>query len=219
MLEAIILCGGSCWRLKPDIWVPKPKLKINDETLISHHVKWLKRHGINRIILATDKSGLLDDPSIVYSIEKKKLGTGGAVKKAAQLAKESRVYVMNVDDLVFYDPNELYEYSDRGAAILLSKPKLPFGRIHTQDTYILRFEQKPILDIYVSAGHYVFKKQVIEKHFPDVGDMELQTLQNLADKRLLRGYRYNGLWLTINTMKELIEARSILGRSSGEKHT
>jgi NDP-sugar pyrophosphorylase family protein len=49
--------------------------------------------------------------------------------------------------------------------------------------------------------------------------MELQTLQNLADKRLLRGYRYNGLWLTINTMKELIEARNILGRSSGEKHT
>jgi glucose-1-phosphate cytidylyltransferase len=126
---------------------------------------------------------------------------------------------MNVDDLVFYDPNELYEYSDKGAAILLSKPKLPFGRIHTQDTYILRFEQKPVLNIYVNAGHYVFKKQVIEKHFPDVGDMELQTLQNLADKRLLRGYRYNGLWLTINTMKELIEARSILGRSSGEKRT
>jgi NDP-sugar pyrophosphorylase family protein len=218
-LEAIILCGGSSWRLKPDIWIPKPKIQINGETLISHHVKWLKRHGIDRIILATDTPNLLDDQSVVYSIEEKKLGTGGAVKKAVGLVKESRVYVMNVDDLVFYDPRELYEYSDKGAAILLSKPKLPFGRIHTQDTYILRFEQKPILDIYVSAGHYVFKKQIIEKHFPDTGDMELQTLQNLADKRILRGYRYNGLWLTINTMKELVEARNILGRSPREKST
>lgn len=154
---------------------------------------------------------------MVYSIEKKKLGTGGAVKKAAQLAKESRVYVMNVDDIVFYDPKELYEYSDREAALLLSKPRLPFGRIHTHDTYILRFEQKPILNIYVNAGHYVFKKQVIERHFPDTGDMELEALQALADKKMLRGYRYNGLWLTINTMKELIEAGSILSKPAHEK--
>jgi len=28
---------------------------------------------------------------------------------------------MNVDDIVFYDPKELYEYSDKGAAILMAK--------------------------------------------------------------------------------------------------
>jgi len=192
-------------------------VRLNGETLISHHVNWLKRHGTNRIILATDTPNLIDDPSVIYSIEKKKLGTGGAVKKAAQLATESRVYVMNVDDLVFYNPKELYKYADRGAAILLSKPKLPFGRVHTQDSYVVRFEQKSTLNIFVSAGHYVFKKQIIEKHFPDTGDMEQQTLQSLADKRILRGYRFNGLWLTINTMKELIEARNILGTQPNEK--
>ena len=192
-------------------------MRLNGETLISHHVNWLKRHGTNRIILATDTPNLIDDPSVIYSIEKKKLGTGGAVKKAAQLATESRVYVMNVDDLVFYNPKELYKYADRGAAILLSKPKLPFGRVHTQDSYVVRFEQKSTLNIFVSAGHYVFKKQIIEKHFPDTGDMEQQTLQSLADKRILRGYRFNGLWLTINTMKELIEARNILGTQPNEK--
>jgi len=57
-LEAIILCGGSGWRFKPDIWVPKPKLKINDETLIAHQVNWLKKHGFNRIILATNTPAL-----------------------------------------------------------------------------------------------------------------------------------------------------------------
>jgi len=215
-MEAIILCGGSGWRLKPDIWVPKPKLKINDETLIAHQVNWLKRHGINKIILATDTPDLIDDPSVTYSIEKEKLGTGGAVKKAAEHVKDARVYVMNVDDIVFYDPKELYEYSDRGAAILMAKPRLPFGKIQTQDTYVLRFEQKPLLDFYVSAGHYVFKTTVIKKYFPDEGDMELQTLQNLADRKMLRGYRYNGLWLTINTYKDLIQVKNILGKSEGE---
>lgn len=206
-MEAIILCGGSAWRLKPDTRVPKPKLRINNETLISHQINWLRRHGVNKITLATDRPDITDDPQITHSVEEEKLGTGGAVKKAAVHIKEKRVYVMNVDDIVFYDPKQLDEYADRGAAILMAKPKLPFGRIQTANTHVIRFEQKPQLNFYVNAGHYVFKTSVINRYFPDEGDMELQTLQNLADKRMVRGYPYNGLWLTINTMKDLIRVR------------
>jgi NDP-sugar pyrophosphorylase family protein len=60
-MEAIILCGGRSWRLKPNIWIPKPKLKINNETLISYQVNWLKKHGIDRVILATNDEALLED--------------------------------------------------------------------------------------------------------------------------------------------------------------
>jgi NDP-sugar pyrophosphorylase family protein len=187
-LEAIILCGGSAWRLKPDTSVPKPKLKINNETLISHQINWLRRQGINKITLATDTPNLTDDPNVIHSVEEKKLGTGGAVKKAAEHIKEKRVYVMNVDDIVFYDPKQLYEYQ-------------------TANGHVVRFEQKPQLNFYVNTGHYVFKTSLINRYFPDQGDMELQTLQNLADKRMIRGYTYNGLWLTINTMKDLIKVR------------
>jgi NDP-sugar pyrophosphorylase family protein len=62
-LEAIILAGGDAWQLKPNTWVPKPKLKINNETLISHQINWLRRHGISRIILATDSPSITDEPS------------------------------------------------------------------------------------------------------------------------------------------------------------
>ena len=206
-MDAVILCGGSGWRLKPNTWVPKPKLKINHETLIARQVNWLRRNGIDRIILGTNNRDLIEDPSVIYSIEKKKLGTGGAVKKAVEKVKENKVYVMNVDDIVFYDPKELYKYADKGAAIPMAKPRLPFGRILTSNTYITRFEQKPTLNFYVNAGHYVFKKSVIEEFFPDEGDMELQTLQILADRKMLRGYPYDGLWLTINTMKDLLAVR------------
>jgi NDP-sugar pyrophosphorylase family protein len=206
-MDAIILCGGGSWRLKPDIWVPKPKLRINTETLVSHQINWLKKHGINRIILATNTSNLIEDPSVTYSIEKKKLGTGGAIKKAVEQVKSKRVYVMNVDDIVFYDPKELYKYADKGAAILMARPQLPFGRIYTSNTHVISFEQKPKLDFHVNAGHYVFNKSVVAKLFPDRGDMEAKTLEMLADKRMLRGYPYEGLWLTINTMKDLLAVR------------
>jgi len=216
-LEAIILAGWEAWRLKPNTWVPKPKLKINNETLISHQINWLRKHGTNRIILATNTPDITDDPDIILSIERKKLGTGGAIKKAVEHVKDKKVYVFNIDDIVLYDPKELYEYSDKGAAILMAKPTLPFGRIQTSNTYVMRFEQKPQLDFYCSVGHYVFKTSIIRAYFPDEGDIELQTLQNLADKRMLRAYPYNGIWLTINTMKDLIKVRKYFKEHSTEK--
>jgi NDP-sugar pyrophosphorylase family protein len=218
LYEAIILCGGEGWRLKPDTWVPKPLLKIDDKTLLDRQVNWLVNNGFESITLAASKDIAEELRShalegiVNLSIEEERLGTGGATKKAVELCKSKRVYVMNVDDIVFYDPKELYDYADKGGAILMAKPMLPFGKILTRGSKVLRFEQKPSLQFYVNAGHYVLKTSVVKGHFPERGDMELQTFQRLADLGKLRGHKYNGLWLTINTMKDLIKVREYFGR-------
>jgi NDP-sugar pyrophosphorylase family protein len=218
LYEAIILCGGEGWRLKPETWVPKPLLKIDDETLLERQINWFVNHGFESIILAASKEIAEElrphtiEGIVKLSIEEEKLGTGGATKEAVKLCESRKVYVMNVDDIVFYDPKELYEHADKGGAILMAKPMLPFGKIFTKGSQVLRFEQKPALEFYVNAGHYVLKTDVVRAHFPERGDMELQTFQRLADLGKLRGYKYNGLWLTINTMKDLIRVREYFGR-------
>ncbi|UCE43515.1 MAG: NDP-sugar synthase [Candidatus Bathyarchaeota archaeon] len=218
MYEAIILCGGEGWRLKPETWVPKPLLKIDDTTLLDRQTNWLANHGFDSIILAASKEIAEElrphilEGIVKLSIEEEKLGTGGATKKAVKLCESKKVYVMNIDDIVFYDPKELYEYADKGGAILMAKPVLPFGKILTKGSQVLRFEQKPPLKFYVNAGHYVLKTDVVREFFPERGDMELQTFQRLADLGKLKGYKYNGLWLTINTMKDLIRVREYLER-------
>jgi len=212
MKEAIILAGGEGWRLKPETWTPKPMLKINKETLLDRQISWLQAQGFRNIVVASDKDGLtkLD---VEYSLETNKLGTGGATKKAFQKIKGDIAYVMNVDDIVFYDPNELFDYAGKGAAVLLAKPMLPFGKVTLQNERdVIRFERNPTLDFYVSAGHHVFKKKVVESFFPDEGDFEFSTMQILADKRMLLGHVYNGVWLTINTMKDLIRAKTFFAK-------
>jgi len=55
--EAIILCGGEGWRLKPDTWTPKPLLEISEkETLLDRQVRWLLEHNFDSIILASNRS-------------------------------------------------------------------------------------------------------------------------------------------------------------------
>ena len=207
MREAIILAGGEGWRLKPATWVPKPLLKINKKTLIDHQIEWLRSHDFDNIIVASNRADLTKQP-VAYSLEEDTLGTGGATKKAFEQIKGKVAYVMNVDDLVFYDPNELFDYAGKGAGILLAKPQIPFGKVTLQNGInVIRFQNRETLDFYVSTGHYVFKKSAVEKLFPDNGDFEFTAMQRLADKKMLQGYTYHGMWFTLNTMKELIDVR------------
>jgi len=205
--EAIILAGGEGWRLKPATWVPKPLLKINKNTLIDLQIEWLRSHDFEKIIVASNRKDLTKQP-VAYSLEEDSLGTGGATKKAFEQIKGKVAYVMNVDDLVFYDPNELFDYAGKGAGILLAKPQIPFGKVTLANGInVIRFQHRETLDFYVSTGDYVFKKSAVEKLFPDKGDCEFTAMQRVADKKMLQGYTYHGMWFTLNTMKELIDVR------------
>jgi NDP-sugar pyrophosphorylase family protein len=183
-------------------------VRINDQTLIDRQISWLRNYNFENIIIASNREDLTKLPA-KYSIEKDTLGTGGATRDAFKQVKGSVAYVMNVDDIVFYDPNILYDYAAKGAGILLAKPTLPYGRVSLQNGIVVtRFQQRSTLDSYVSAGHYVFKKSAVDRYFPEKGDLEFTTMQRLADQKMLRGYTYHGMWITINTMKDLIQART-----------
>jgi NDP-sugar pyrophosphorylase family protein len=156
--EAIVLCGGEGWRLKPDTWTPKPLLKIaGQETLLDRQIGWLLKQGFTNVVLAANRSfpeaTFFTNPAVQPCVERRKLGTGGAVKRAITLTDTEKVYVMNVDDVVFYDPKELFERSTKGASMLLAQPQLPFGKTTLQDDNITEFEDRPTLDIWVNAGH------------------------------------------------------------------
>ena len=211
MNEAIILAGGEAWRLKPNIWVPKPQLKLNTWTLLEYQIKWLVDHKFDHIIIASDKKYKvhpLYSQYIEWSIEQQ-LGTGGAVLVASDKLQTKEFYLMNVDDIVFYNPLEL-TFPPEEAKILVSKPRIGFGRVNLRQDIVLGFKEKPYLDFYVSVGHYFFKKHIVDRFFPDYGNLEDTVLPELARRRKLKAYRLKGKWITINTMKDYLYAVEVL---------
>lgn len=137
--------------------------------------------------------------------------TGGAVMLAIEHLKNKSFYLMNVDDITFYNPIELCLPPDVEARILVSKPRFGFGRVELRQNLVLGFKEKPMLDFYVNAGHYFMKKHVVEKYFPDNGNLEDTVLPRLARERILENYRLRGKWITVNTMKDYLEACEVVG--------
>ena len=107
-MKAMILSGGRGKRLRPlTDTIPKPLILINDIPLIEWSIKYLKNFGINNIILCTGyRSKQIEEYlrkknnlncKIEYSLEKKALGTGGAIKKAGKNITEKSFIVINGD--------------------------------------------------------------------------------------------------------------------------
>ncbi len=102
--EAVILSGGSGTRLRSvtQNQIPKAMTKIKGLSILEWQLQWLSREGVSHTILAI---GHLSDQiqsilglhihqimvilKISYSVEKEKLGTGGAFKLASNLLVEN----------------------------------------------------------------------------------------------------------------------------------
>jgi len=217
MREAVILAAGNAWRLKPNIWTIKPLLKIMpNKTLLDYQIEWLRRYGFDHIIVTTLYDNITEY-DVDYSFDEKPLGTSGSLFNARKLLSTDRVYVMNVDDIVYYNPLKLFN-SGKEAIILSTHPRIRFGHIVSESDHeisrVRSFIEKPIVeDLIVNVGHYVFDVDILDSYLVERGDLERDVFPRLAkDGKLYRLFIPNLKWLTINNMKDYIRVRNELWR-------
>ena len=129
---AVILAGGKGTRIKsvhPDL--PKPLIPISGKPFLQWQIEYLKNYGVNRIILSIGymaekiidyfTKNPVDDVEIIFAIEEKPLGTGGAVKFVAEKYNPGWSFVCNGDTLCPADLNAVKKIGECRAAILVSK--------------------------------------------------------------------------------------------------
>ena len=132
MAEGILLVGGFGTRLRPlTTYKPKPMLPIATLPVTEHQLAIAKRAGINTIVLATAYLSEVFIPyfgdgskwgmQIKYAVENEPLGTGGAIRNAAQLLSgDEDVVVFNGDVLTNHDLiKQLNSHIDNKAALTL----------------------------------------------------------------------------------------------------
>jgi mannose-1-phosphate guanylyltransferase len=238
MAVAILLVGGFGTRLMPLTKnTPKPMLTVAGVPVTEHQLAMAKSAGITEIVLATSYLSEVFIPyfgdgskwgmNIKYAVEKEPLGTGGAIRNAAQLLDTNEsVVVLNGDVLSSHNLAEQirqHEAHDADVTLHLTEVKdaRAFGCVPTDsDSRVTAFLEKmenPITN-QINAGCYVFNPRVISTIPLDtVVSVERETFPQLvASGAKVFGYVENAYWLDIGTPRALLKASIDIVKRSGD---
>jgi NDP-sugar pyrophosphorylase family protein len=215
-MEAILLAGGKGERLGDAAQGrPKALVPIAGRPLAAYQVLQLQRVGVGRVIVSC-AGGQEDDfhpeldgigPEIVTVPEAEPLGRGGGLRLAVQVREETGpLYVLNGDELIDVDLGALLvAHQGHGGAATIVVAPLPtaFGVVDIgDDDRVAGFQDSPELPFWAHAGVNVFDDEALAR-LPEKGDHESTTLPELAAEGKLYAHRHAGLWLTVNTPKDL----------------
>lgn len=228
MAVAILLVGGFGTRLMPLTRnTPKPMLTVAGIPVTEHQILMAKAAGITEIVLATSYLSDVFTPyfgdgsqwgmKIQYAVEKEPLGTGGAIRNAAQLLHtDQSVVVLNGDVISAHNlAEQIRQHEANGADVTLHLTQVEdaraFGCVPTDSqgrvTAFLEKMENPVTN-QINAGCYVFNPQTIESiPLNTVVSVERESFPQLVnDHAKIFGYIENAYWLDIGTPKALLKA-------------
>jgi mannose-1-phosphate guanylyltransferase len=224
-VQAVILVGGEGTRLRPlTSTVPKPVVPLVDRPFIVYMLEWLKRHGVDDVILscgflATSVRNVLGDGSqlgirLRFVEEPEPRGTAGALKYAESFLDE-RFLMLNGDVLTDIDLSaQLAQHERTGATGTLALVPVPdptnYGLVRTNENNTVReFVEKPSADQIdtnlISAGAYVLERSIIDMIAPDRAvSIEREIWPRLVGKGLY-GFPADAYWLDIGTPERYLQ--------------
>jgi mannose-1-phosphate guanylyltransferase len=233
-LPAVILVGGQGTRLRPlTDRTRKDMLPLVDRPLLAYTFEHLARHGVERAIVSC---GYLPDQigtffgdayagmSLEYAVERKPLGTGGAIGFAAR-ELDGSFFALNGDSLREADLGELVRFhrsTGAKATILLTPVADPsrYGLVRVaSDGRVETFLEKPrpeeIDTDLINAGLYVLEPEVLAL-VPEgrAVSIEREVFPTLAAEGTVYGVALRGYWLDVGTPESYLQAhRDVLERS------
>jgi mannose-1-phosphate guanylyltransferase len=238
MAVAILLVGGFGTRLMPLTKnTPKPMLTVAGVPVTEHQLAMAKSAGITEIVLATSYLSEVFIPyfgdgskwgmKIKYAVEKEPLGTGGAIRNAAQLLDTNEsVVVLNGDVLSSHNlAEQIRQHESHSADVTLHLTQVEdaraFGCVSTdRDGRVTAFLEKmenPVTN-QINAGCYVFNPRIISTIPLDtVVSVERETFPQLvASGAKVFGYLEKAYWLDIGTPRALLKASIDIVQRTGE---
>jgi mannose-1-phosphate guanylyltransferase len=200
-------------------------LPVAGYSCTEHQIALAREAGIGRIILGTSYHAEVFEShfghgeefglELIYAVEDEPLGTGGAIRHAAQhltCGPDDPVVVFNGDVLTGLDIAGLvqkWRNAKADVALYLTRvadPR-PFGLVPTDASgRVLEFLEKPttpeeIVTDQINAGCYVFKRSVIDSIPGDRPvSVERETFPEfLAANKTVIGVVDDGYWLDLGT--------------------
>jgi NDP-sugar pyrophosphorylase family protein len=228
--KVVILAGGKGARLKPYTSVlPKPLMPLGDRAILEVVIRQLAQQGfvditlsvghLSHVIEAVFRDGREHSVQLTYVREDAPLGTAGSLRLVRNL--DDTFLMLNGDLVTTFDFRELVRAHRAGGQLLTiattnRRVNMDYGILTVEPwngraSRIVRFTEKPTLDITVSMGIYVLEPAALS-FIPADGYFDFPDLvQNLLQANAPVGaFEYDGLWLDIGRHEDYDQAITLL---------
>lgn len=226
-MKAIVLCGGLGTRLGALTRnTPKPLIDVAGRPFLAHVLDKLCIPEIDGFVLATgfhaeqvsDVMGMTwQGRTVHYSVEKRPLGTGGAVRLAMENFDLDQALVVNGDTL--FDCNlhamvDGFETSPWATRMALRQVEdcTRYGRVQlAEDTRVIGFGEKGYAGTgLINAGIYAQRRASLAAYGAEPFSFETDYLAKLDPAWPIQGLVEEGYFIDMGIPEDLARARQDL---------
>jgi len=222
--RVLLMVGGLGTRLRPlTDKTPKPMLPVGGKPILQTIVEKFASYGFVNIVMCIGyKSHIIQDffedgsrfgVNIEYILEKKRMGTAGALSLLSEEQKPKEpFFVMNGDLLTnvnFENMLEFHLQHEAKASMCVREYdfQVPYGVVNIEDGQIKSIEEKPTHSFFVSAGIYMLDASTLEMIPKD----EFYDMPTLFDEMIKQedktvSFPIREYWLDIGRMDEYEKA-------------
>ena len=222
-MEGIILAGGFGTRLRelvPDL--PKPMAPVAGRPFLEILLSALARKGFTRVVLSlgfmatkiSDHFGAsYAGMTLVYEVESRPLGTGGAIRAALSRCTSDHVFIFNGDtylDLEVDELENLWQRSRRPVIVVREVPDTArFGRVEMNGGQATAFLEKGMAGTgLINAGCYVLPRRALDA-FPLGENFSIETeyLSKEFGRTSIDGFVTRGRFIDIGVPEDYARAQ------------
>jgi NDP-sugar pyrophosphorylase family protein len=218
--KALILAGGEGAKMRPFTYeMPKAMLSVKGRPILEYIIDLLRNHEVRDLYVAIGHTGgrikdHFGDGSkfgvkITYIEEKRKIGTGGALKLALPKLGEDPFLMIWGDVLIDIDLDDfiafhLEEKPLVSVALTSVSDPTDYGAVRLHGQTIVEFEEKPrkskSMSHLVSAGVHIVDPKIAEFMPEKVSSsIEKEVMPKLIYRKEVRGYIFEGQWFDVGT--------------------
>ncbi len=167
------MAAGLGTRLRPlTLIVPKPLVTIGTTPIVDLVIRWLRLNGVNDIVVV---GGYMQDvlerylrsahPDVTFVPSRRLLGTAGQLHYVRDLVDGDFV-VANCDVLTNLDlsaPLDLHRAANADLTVVARRERhmVRFGVLEMDGTRLVRWKEKPALEVATSVGIYIMRSDVV----------------------------------------------------------
>lgn len=204
--EVVILAGGLGTRLRLEIGtnLPKPMAPVSGKPFLTYILDRLAAAGAKRVLLAVGYHHEVIEAyfgshyrsmEVVYSCEESPLGTGGAIRQAAEKAETEDFLVLNGDTLFDLDWADFYAFhTEHKAPVSVALREVEdtarYGSVEADGAVLTAFREKAESTGrgLINGGVYAVNKAwLLQQKQPEKFSFERDLLQTMAPQRLFYG--------------------------------